>query len=601
MLSLSRSRRRASATRILARHTAAILPELQYLEPRRLLAGGPLEVTITELQTNQSVTIVDNGTGDSSSAVGVINYSTPTPSPFTDFVIKGLTVYSNRTTATTLASMSQTGIISRSTSAGGNATLEISAMDPNWISPTTLTVLNSAVSGTFTNAAANQVTTTFQSAIDTTTSPTGTLTSNGIAPDSHDETASPTDLFQSAPYTVSNVTTITLGQNTSASNPITDQYTSTTTAQGNNNRYDLAITKSDNVGGVIVPGQENTVVFTIVASNAGPSTATDVPVNDTDITSLTGFQSATWTATASAGSSVATPSGTGNIDKVPVTLAVNGTATFTVTAHLKPEASGTGTTSNTATVGRDTVTPPTPGDNTATDTLTLTTPCPTVADIGRIGVHCQQTRLIVTFSGVVNPTLAENPTSYSVITKTGQRIRIKSATYHPATNSVTLIPAIRLDVHLRFLLSVLLPCAPGTPSHTVLVPFGGKMSLIGFYNKCGEFVVVHHARIIGFYNHRGEFIAVHNVPLIRAERLARRNEVAHPIHRNPPDFRRRGLLEFSKRGSHFARPARNPLYDKVLSSWTRFEFTLPNHSGQGKTKARMTEVLFLSPNSDPSL
>jgi hypothetical protein len=70
------------------------------------------------------------------------------------------------------------------------------------------------------------------------------------------------------------------------------------------------------------------------------------------------------------------------------------------------------------------------------------------------------------------------------------------------------------------------------------------MSLIGFHNKRGEFVVVYHAHIIGFYNHRGQFVPVHNIPLIRAERLARRNEAAHPIHGNPPDFRTQGLLEF---------------------------------------------------------
>jgi hypothetical protein len=234
--------------------------------------------------------------------------------------------------------------------------------------------------------------------------------------------------------------------------------------------------------------------------------------------------SATWTAVASAGSSVPVNSGTGNIVNNLVTLLPGGTATFTVTAVLHPPATATGTTSNTATVGPDTVTPPTPDDNTATDTLTLTPPCPTVADIGRIGVHHQQTQLIVTFSGVVDPTLAENPNNYAVITKTGDRIHMNTATYNPATNSVTLIPETRLNVHLHFLLSVLLPCAPGMPPQTVLVPFGGKSSLIGFHNKRGEFVVVHHAHIIGFHNKRGEFIPVHNIPLIRAERLARSNE-----------------------------------------------------------------------------
>jgi DNA adenine methylase len=38
----------------------------------------------------------------------------------------------------------------------------------------------------------------------------------------------------------------------------------------------------------------------------------------------------------------------------------------------------------------------------------------------------------------------------------------------------------------------------------------------------------------------------------------------------------------------------NALYDKTLAGWQRIEFNLPNHSAQGKTKARRTEVLWLN-------
>jgi hypothetical protein len=170
-----------------------------------------------------------------------------------------------------------------------------------------------------------------------------------------------------------------------------------------------------------------------------------------------------------------------------------------------------------------------------------------VTGFGRIGLHHQPTQLVVTFSGVVNPTQAENPNNYTVITPTFEQIRIKSATYNPATNSVTLVPAVPLNVHDRFLLLVTLPCPTGMSSGTVTIPFGGKRSLIGFHNHRGEFVVVHDARITGLYNHRGQFVPLHNVPLIRDTRSPRRDEAAHPIHRNPPVFRRPGLLELSKR------------------------------------------------------
>jgi DNA adenine methylase len=40
---------------------------------------------------------------------------------------------------------------------------------------------------------------------------------------------------------------------------------------------------------------------------------------------------------------------------------------------------------------------------------------------------------------------------------------------------------------------------------------------------------------------------------------------------------------------------RSALYDEALSDWTRHEWELPNHSGQGKTKQRRVECLWESP------
>ena len=39
----------------------------------------------------------------------------------------------------------------------------------------------------------------------------------------------------------------------------------------------------------------------------------------------------------------------------------------------------------------------------------------------------------------------------------------------------------------------------------------------------------------------------------------------------------------------------NDLYDRMLVGWKRRKFSMPNHSGQGKTKQRRTEVLWSSP------
>lgn len=166
-----------------------------------------------------------------------------------------------------------------------------------------------------------------------------------------------------------------------------------------------------------------------------------------------------------------------------------------------------------------------------TVTYTYLLPCPTVSSIGRIGVHHQQTRLVVTFDGAVNPITAANPANYFVITPSGRKIPIKSADFNPATNSVTLVPAVRLNVHYHFNLSVLLPCPDTQMNETVVVRFGGKGSLIGFHNHHGAFVVVKNGRIVGYYNRSGVFVPVHKGKIEKVQYGSPRDRVAKEVKR----------------------------------------------------------------------
>jgi hypothetical protein len=184
---------------------------------------------------------------------------------------------------------------------------------------------------------------------------------------------------------------------------------------------------------------------------------------------------------------------TSSSGRTAVTLAMTATATASAAA---PNGNLLTTTSSSA-------------SSTVTVTYTYMPVCPTVSGIGRIGVHQQHTKLVVTFSGPVDTTKADNPDNYSVITRSGKTIPIKSATFNPATNSVTLVPRRRLNVHYHFHLSLVIPCANEQTPQTVIVPFGGKRSLIGFHNHRGEFVSVEHGRIVGYYNKSGTFIKVH--------------------------------------------------------------------------------------------
>jgi len=124
---------------------------------------------------------------------------------------------------------------------------------------------------------------------------------------------------------------------------------------------DLSITKTDGVT-TATPG--GSVTYTITASNAGPDPVTGVTVADTFPAILT----ATWTCVG-AGGGTCTAAGSGNINDTMVNLPAGGSVTYTVNAAIS--ASATGTLSNTATVS-STIADPTPANNSATDTDTLT-------------------------------------------------------------------------------------------------------------------------------------------------------------------------------------------------------------------------------------
>jgi uncharacterized repeat protein (TIGR01451 family)/fimbrial isopeptide formation D2 family protein len=111
------------------------------------------------------------------------------------------------------------------------------------------------------------------------------------------------------------------------------------------------------------------VTYTIAASNAGPSNATGATVADTFPASLT----CTWTCVG-AGGGTCTAAGSGNINDT-VNLPVSGSVTYTASCTVS--ASATGTLANTATVTAPAgVTDPVPGNNSATDSDTLTPPPP---------------------------------------------------------------------------------------------------------------------------------------------------------------------------------------------------------------------------------
>ena len=160
--------------------------------------------------------------------------------------------------------------------------------------------------------------------------------------------------------TLSNTATITAPAGVTDPTPANNSATDTDTL---NASADTSITKSDG-SATYTPG--GTAVYTIVASNAGPSDVTGATVSDP---LPTGITTATWTCVASPGSSCAA-SGSGAINDATVHLLKNGAATYTLTLTIP--SSFTGNLVNTASIANPAgVTDPTPGNNSATDTDTL--------------------------------------------------------------------------------------------------------------------------------------------------------------------------------------------------------------------------------------
>ena len=161
-----------------------------------------------------------------------------------------------------------------------------------------------------------------------------------------------------------NVANIASPSGTTDSNSTNDSATDTDTIGSAS--ADLSITKTDSTTSVTAG---STVTYTIVASNAGPSSADGAVFSDPSVSNLTVTSVTCGTATGGAAcpasSTVSAMQGSGIV--IP-TLPSGGSVTFTV----QGAAGASGSIANTATIAAPGgTTDPTPGNNSATDTDTI--------------------------------------------------------------------------------------------------------------------------------------------------------------------------------------------------------------------------------------
>ncbi|GIX32449.1 MAG: hypothetical protein KatS3mg125_0405 [Lysobacterales bacterium] len=127
---------------------------------------------------------------------------------------------------------------------------------------------------------------------------------------------------------------------------------------------DLQVSKTDGVSSVVAGGS---TTYTVVVTHAGgAATVSDAVVVDNIPAGLT----CNWTCAAAGGASCGVASGSGNINQT-VILPPSGSVTFTLSCTVSPSA--TGSIANTASVSSAAVPDPNPGNNSATDTNTVST------------------------------------------------------------------------------------------------------------------------------------------------------------------------------------------------------------------------------------
>lgn len=164
-------------------------------------------------------------------------------------------------------------------------------------------------------------------------------------------------LSAGATGTLANTATATVGGGVTDPTPGNNSATDSDTLAPST---DLSVTKTNGTTSVR-PGANTT--WTIVAANAGPSTATGATLVDTFPAACT---SVSWTCVGSGGASCPAGAGSGNIN-ASLNLPAGGSVSYTASCTIA--ASATGTLANTATVAVGAgATDPGIGNNTATDT-----------------------------------------------------------------------------------------------------------------------------------------------------------------------------------------------------------------------------------------
>ena len=120
--------------------------------------------------------------------------------------------------------------------------------------------------------------------------------------------------------------------------------------------------------------------------------------------------------------------------------------TTTIMAVSPPSAPGTVNVTVTTYGGTSRITP--------ADQFTYGVNGPQVTSVLRYGYHAQPTYLTISFDTALDPAPAQKAANYQIVGPNGRRIKVRSAVYNAATDTVTLLMSQRLNVHYTYSLTI---------------------------------------------------------------------------------------------------------------------------------------------------
>jgi hypothetical protein len=306
--------------------------------------------------------------------------------------------------------------------------------------------------------------------------PTGTITFSLVAPGGGTVDTETVTVDGNGTYTTPTGYTLPTTGTVTGTYQWNASYTS-----GNGNNNDVSdINASDEQVPVSPAGPPaSPAIVTTPSLTSVTLSTTPVTLFDSAVLSGGNFPTGTITFT------LVAPSG-GTVDTETVTVDGNGTYTTPTGYTLTPgTATATGTYQWNATYTSGN------GNNTSASDVNSSNErvkvCPTVVNVERLGVHEQPMHIVVTFSGQVNSAQAENINNYHLYTrapdgKFSVPVRVKSAVYDPATDSVTLSFAHSYNVHHFAELTVTNPC-PGCPSFSGILNKKYSLGVIDLHGK----------------------------------------------------------------------------------------------------------------------